>query len=267
MPTLGTFGAAAARGFGLTSGPGLIPIAVTISSNTANYTLNTAKAPGYVAGKSAVTLTINSGVIVSSSSTGSYAFSVDNSWSVGDRVTIVNNGTILGRGGNGGGGNPGSTGFPNPGLPGSAGGPALFVNFPTTINNGSGRIAGGGGGGGGGGASSSPAIAGGSGGGGGIGGSNGGPGGASSSSFPGIPGTAGTLTANGTGGPAVTSSGKFTFSGGKGGDGGSYGSSGNNGNGAGGGDGGSGGAAGGAIVGVSKVTFAATGTINGSQTG
>lgn len=68
---------------------------ITISANTANYVLNTAKVTGYVAGSTDVTLTINSGVVVYSGSTGSYALQVDTSWAAGDTVTIINNGTIL----------------------------------------------------------------------------------------------------------------------------------------------------------------------------
>jgi len=247
MPTLGTFGAAAARGFGLTSGVSLIPINITISANTSNYVLDTSKAAGYVAGKSFVTLTIDNGVIVSSSSTGSYALTVDTSWAAGDRVTIVNNGVILGRGGNGGSGNPGAGGA------GAGGGPALLVQRAISLNNVN-RIAGGGGGGGGGGGfttSKGEQIRG-AGGGGGIGVSSGGTGR--------FPGNAGTLTTAGTGGNIET------LGVGRGGDGGTYGTSGNNGQASPqtGNPGGSGAAAGAAIVGNSDITYINTGTINGS---
>lgn len=270
MPTLGTFGAAAARGFGLTAGPGRIVANITIASNTANYTLDTAKAPGYVAGKTDITLTINSGVFVSSSSTGSYAFTVS-PFTTGDTVRIVNNGTIVGRGGNGGLGGVGNSG-PFPGSPGAGGGPALLVNYPTTITNTSGRIAGGGGGGGGGGIGYD--SAGGGGGGGGIGVSSGGPGGSAVpmpggfSAAPGSPGSGGTLTSAGGGGSGGVSSAKFfSYVGGTGGSGGGYGSSGSPGGAGSLRPGGPGGASGSAIVGVSKVTFSGTGTINGPQTG
>jgi predicted ATP-grasp superfamily ATP-dependent carboligase len=85
-----------------------VTASATISSDTANYTVNTAKATGYVAGGTDFTLTINSGVFVSSGSTGSYAMTVDTSWAAGDTVTIVNNGTIVGRGGDGGNGGSGT---------------------------------------------------------------------------------------------------------------------------------------------------------------
>ena len=54
--------------------------AVTISASTQNYTANTAKVTGYVSGTTDVTFTINSGVVVGSASTGSYAFIVNTSW-------------------------------------------------------------------------------------------------------------------------------------------------------------------------------------------
>lgn len=113
---------------------------ITIAANTQNYTLNTAKVSGYVAGQTDVTLTINSGIIVGSSSTGAAIF-VDTSWAAGDTVSIVNNGYIVGRGGTGG--TSGSTTSA-----GAAGGLALQVLRATSITN-NGTIGGGGGGGGG----------------------------------------------------------------------------------------------------------------------
>ena len=118
---------------------------ITISANTANYVLNTAKVTGYVAGSTDVTLTINSGVVVYSGSTGSYAFQVDSSWAAGDTVTIVNNGTILGRGGNGGNGSNNQIGnylYLNTG-----GGGGSYKTGQATGNGGNGGFGGGGGGG------------------------------------------------------------------------------------------------------------------------
>ena len=118
---------------------------ISISTNTANYTLGTSKVTGYIAGKTDVTLTIDSGVYVYSASTGSYAMTVDTSWTTGDTITIVNNGTIIGRGGDGG---TGGTGGIDNAVAGSPAGPALLVQRAASINNVN-RIAGGGGGGGG----------------------------------------------------------------------------------------------------------------------
>ena len=221
---------------------------ITISANTSNYVLNTSKVTGYVAGKTDVTLTINSGVVVYSGSTGSSAFQVDTSWTSGDTITIVNNGTILGKGGSGGFGaiygyQAGS---------GGSGGTALNVLRATTINNANGRIAGGGGGGGGGnGRAFTPDneifyYYGGGGGGGGIGNGAGG----SAMGDGGEAGTSGTLTSAGTGGGS--GGGSAT----SGANGGSYGSSGGSSS----SGGGSGGAA---VVGNTNITWTAFGTRNG----
>lgn len=225
---------------------------LTISSDTANYTLNTAKVTGYSAGKTDVTLTINSGIFVYSASTGSYAFTVDNSWTTGDTITIVNNGVIQGRGGNGGNASSGA---------GNSGGPALNVQRATSINNGN-RIAGGGGGGGAGAAYYQTYKFGtveervGGGGGGGLGISTGGSRAFDVQGQPSGVGGNGTLTSAGSGGAASQGS---TIAG-AGGSGGSYGSSGSNGL----ASGGSGGAGGAAVVGNSNITWIATGTRNGS---
>lgn len=239
-----------------------VSASATISANTSNYTLNTAKAPGYVAGKTDMVLNINSGVIVSSSSTGTAALIVDTSWNAADTVRINNSGVILGRGGNGGAG-----AYVTPGSTGGSGGLALQVQRALTMNN-LNRISGGGGGGGGGGLAVAVYIdAAGGGGGGGIGVSSGGSGTAGSAN-----GAAGTLTTNGGGGsgasnsyttgePPVT----YVATGGAGGVGGTYGA-----NGAGGNPGspsnrlpGPGGPAGGAITGNGNITYINTGTRNG----
>lgn len=128
----------------------------------------------------------NTGNIISSSA-GSYALTIDGSFPGG--VDFVNNGLIVGRGGDGGVGarvaSASQITFTSvPAGPGSSGGPALIAGVPVRITN-NGTINGGGGGGGGGG-SLTAAISrsynggGGGGGGGGIGGSTGGLGGPSS---------------------------------------------------------------------------------------
>jgi hypothetical protein len=239
----------------LGSGINRVTANITIATNTANYTLDTAKVTtGYDAGKTDAILTVDPGIIVSSGSTGSYALTVDTSWAPGDTVTVVNNGVILGRGGNGGRGGDGQNQPYNIGLPGSAAGPALLVQRAITMNN-LNRIAGGGGGGGGaGGLVSQKSFKGGGGGGGGIGIGSGGSGGAGSGG-PAPSGGPGTLTSAGTGATGTQ--------GVPAGDGGSYGSSG-----ATGGTstyaGGSGGSAGACIVGNSNITYTNTGTRNGS---
>ena len=100
-------------------------------------------------------MTINSGVVVSSANTGSPAFDTGTLPS-GSTIKIVNNGYIVGKGGDGGrGGGVWSGGCcwnqsVDPARSGTAGGNALELRLPVTIDNTSGNIWGGGGGGGGG---------------------------------------------------------------------------------------------------------------------
>lgn len=139
-----------------------------ISASTNNYDLFTCRGPQYVAGKSDITLNICPGVCVGSTSTGTAAFLVPNSFCPGDTICIVNAGCIIGRGGTGGqAGKGGTIGNPSPGptpapvgpqntgaTAGNAGSPAgvaLAVCRPITLVNSGVINAGGGGGGGGGG--------------------------------------------------------------------------------------------------------------------
>lgn len=199
-----------------------VAIPLTISGNTNNYDVYSNRGPTYVPGVSDITVTINPGVVVGSTSTGTYAFLVPSSFSPTDTVTVVNNGTIQGMGGGGGAGGTGNMGGPpgfirssTPGVAGGVGGNAVFVNRPTIITNNGNMWAGGGGGGGGGGATGQTgrtAFQSGGGGGGGGRGQNGGVGGAGGAAtgaypfFPGQqlrPGTAGnngSTSAAGSGG-------------------------------------------------------------------
>ena len=250
---------------------------VTISSSISNANVYTiAKNAGWDANNGLVIVTINSGVTISSASTGSYAMEIPNYFYGG--LKILNNGTIVGCGGNGGAG--GTATAYNSGTGGSAGtsgGPALFTASPVRISN-AGRIAGGGGGAGGGGstggqytsgsgksAKTVSVFSGGGGGGGGLGVSTGGAAGGGQGTA--VAGSAGTVSAAGAGGVGGTSN----YVGGTGGTGGGFGSSG-----ATGGQGtgntfkaaaGGGAAAGSAIVGYSKITWLAQGTINGTTSG
>lgn len=193
-------------------------ISYVFSANTTQTSINVAALGGYVAGKSDITITVNSGIWVYSTSTGSPALTLTGG-SLGDTVTIVNNGYIAGMGGRGGYAN---TTDPNSGaaLPG---GPALSLGFNTTINNtnASAYIGGGGGGG----DANSPGGGGGGAGGGaggngsGAGGAGGSPGSAGSSG-----GASGGLTGGGGGGAGggggsvyIASKGGSTGSGGGGG--------------------------------------------------
>lgn len=246
----------------------------TISSNTTNYNLrNAAIAAGWDGVKKLKgTVTINSGVYVYSTSTGTPAFSTG-SLPAGSDVTVVNNGTILGRGGNGG-----SSPVRGNGSPGSSGGVGFYATSGIKVTN-NGRISGGGGGGGGGGGITNADYGG--GGGGGIG--NGSAGGGTC--YNGCA-TSGTLTTNGAGGGygqyGISCGYDMSYWGyrysGRGGNGGTYGSTGISGNPAydwcsydssiyqytNGANGGAGGGGGAAVVGNGYITWNATGTRNGA---
>lgn len=127
----------------------VVAINLTIASNTNNYDVYTAASsnPAYVAGASQINVTVNPGVTVGSTSTGTYAMQIPSAFNPADQVNLTNNGVIVGRGGNGGKGG-GHNPSPNSGTPGAAGGHGLYINRPVTITN-NGTIAGAGGGGGG----------------------------------------------------------------------------------------------------------------------
>lgn len=231
--------------------------AFTISSNQANANLRTLALNAGWNGTSKVVATINSGVYISASTTGGPALTVDGSWPGG--VQLVNNGTIVGMGGNGGqGGNQGTNDGLNAGI--SSGGGALSVSSAITITN-NGTIAGGGGGGGGGAAfngyiNKSLVTDGGGGGGGGRSSLYNSAGGGSNI---GATGGGGTISAAGAGGYRPPISGYDA--GGSGGGGGGWGASGASGTGSSSYGGAGSGAGGGyAVSGNGNITWAATGT-------
>jgi hypothetical protein len=113
--------------------------AYTITTNQTDLNLRTLALANGWNGTYAAQITIGSGVSINGSvaANSTPALTIDGSWPNG--VTLINNGSILGRGGNGGGA----------GSAGTAGGRALTASVAVSINN-VGTIAGGGGGGGGG---------------------------------------------------------------------------------------------------------------------
>ena len=229
--------------------------AFTIASNTTNANLRTLAVNAGWNQSSKVVATINSGVYVFATSTGTPALTINGSFPGG--VQLNNNGVILGCGGNGG---VGVADIPERGngTAGSSGGLALSVSVGVSINNAN-RIAGGGGGGGGGGrgsvfvAKQGTYYAAGGGGGGGIGNSSGGAGGPGYGAAAGGPGGGGSVTSAGAGGNRGSNPPAY---GGYGGAGGGYGASGAS-------SGTAGGAAGGAVSGNGNITWIATGTRNG----
>lgn len=233
-----------------------VTLSYTFSSNTANASLNLSAISGYISGKSDITVTINSGVYLYATLTSNYGLNLSGG-TTGDTLTIINNGFIIGKGGQGGNYNVST---------GEAGGPALNLGFGLsgcTINNtnASAYIAGGGGGGygtgGGGGAGGGNGgtgyggVAGGTGGGVGASGTNGssanpiGAGGGGGRILPGTGGSAGVGTGGGGGGGAGGGgggyyNGKTSYSGGAGGSGNAVGGGATGGGGGGGGWGASG---------------------------
>lgn len=178
----------AADGYGKSN---RVALSQVFSSNTTNSTITASSLPGYIAGKTDLTITVNSGIYVYSTNTANAGLTITGA-AAGDTVTLVNNGFILGMGGAGG----------NAPSNGNNGGPALNLGYNIRLTNNS-YIAGGGGGG----------AGVGSGGGGGAGGGAGGNGNSGTGGSGGGPGLAGS---NGTGfGPT------FSLGGGAGGGGGS----------------------------------------------
>lgn len=231
-------------------------ISLTISSNTQNYVIDNSVS-GYIAGMTNITLTINGGVTVGSASTGSPALWIKSGFTGGDVINIVNNGIIIGAGGDGGDGANDAQAT----VAGTDGGPAIKAQWTTIITNNNMIYGGGGGGGGGDGDHSydgcdSTGRWGGSGGGG--AGYNAGTG----SVVGAYAGSNGTLLTGGAGGSNYVGGGANTGLGGAGGDAGQPGTAGNGTNDVVGG-GTPGGLAGYYIDGISNVTFAVLGTVGG----
>ena len=225
-------------GFGLTQ---------TISADTSNYNLRTAAlAAGWDGAAPLIAnITIDSGIVVDSTSTSTYAFDVGTTaYPDGSSLALTSLGYIVGMGGAG----ASITGY------GFPGGPALRIiaSLPATINNASGTI---GGGGGGGGASGSR---------GGGGGRSGRTNSAGGSGMYGS-GGAGTFTSGGKGGSTGGGAGGTTgpgadASGNGGGGGGGWGASGGSASSY------SGGGGGAAVVGNDYITWTNTGLRYGSIT-
>ena len=131
----------------------IVTLNLTIASDTKNYNLypQVSSNPSYVAGATAINVTVNPGRRVGSTSRTGYAFQIPSQFNPGDQITLINKGTIVGRAGNGGnGGNFNVAQIPagRPGGSGQPGGHGLRIQRPVTIQN-QGVIAGAGGGGGG----------------------------------------------------------------------------------------------------------------------
>lgn len=229
------------------------PTVVTIASSTNNLNLwSYLLANGFAtAGTPGIwVVTIASGVVIGSSSTSTPAFDTG-VFPAGSTLQIINNGTIVGSGGNGAGSLTALCGTGTP-VAGD-GGPALRAQLALTITNNN-AIWGGGGGGGIGGSNNAVAW---SGGGGGGAGSAPGAGGTIGAPIPGPrSGSAGTISAGGAGGTFAP----LGQAGGAGGGPGVAGSAGGSGPGC---AGRPGGAAGSAVLGNSFITWSAVGDRRG----
>ena len=113
----------------------------TINSNQQELNLRVWALNNGWNGSTPAVITVGSGVYIWSDNTGAAAMSIDGSWPGG--VTLINNGFIIGRGGNGGSFSSGTDPSPQNG---ASGGTALLLGVNVTITNNS-YIAGGGGGG------------------------------------------------------------------------------------------------------------------------
>lgn len=238
-------------------------INIVISSNSTDVEVRNLVGSNYVAGKSDITVTVNSGVWCFPTYTG-YGMLIRN-FTAGDTVTLINNGLIVGNGGGGGGSAANNAG---------GGSHALYVNG-ITVNVYNNYVIYGGGGGGGEGQGvytsvarfSSNYVS--SGGGGGGQGYYGGGGGSAytgtGNSYYGSNGAAGSINGPGGGGAGRTARVGYSGSGGAGGGWGAAGAGGGGGSGTSGWYGPyGGGAAGYYLIGSNYVNWMATGYLAGN---
>ena len=111
---------------------GVVEIALTISSDTHNYNIWDNRGSDYEAGNSIITLTINSGIYVGSTSTGAYSLTIPSNFDASDEIIIINNGFIVGMGGAGGTGANGTGSNSNGFAGGSVKISILFDNKSST---------------------------------------------------------------------------------------------------------------------------------------
>lgn len=242
------------------------PFNLIISSNQTNANLRSLAIAAGWDQNSKLIATINSGIYISSNSTGTPALTIYGSFPGG--VDLTNNGFIIGMGGAGGTSQTANMSTA-PAAAGS-GGPALSVSSPVRFTN-TGTIAGGGGGGGGGasrfGTTTFIVASGGGGGGGRSGQANSAGGTAAIGSYQGANGNPGTVSGAGAGGSGGSSGSVWGGNGGNGGDWATAGAAGAASGGVqSGGVAGSAGAAGAAVSGNSNITWLATGTRLGAIT-
>jgi hypothetical protein len=123
---------------------GRVAAAFIYTTHQLNGAIILSNMAGYVAGKTDVTITINAGVYMYSDSAAPALNIIGGV--TGDTVTLINNGFIMGKGGNGQYWSNPTNGVEIPSTPGYT---ALQIAYATTINTLNGYIGGGGGAGGG----------------------------------------------------------------------------------------------------------------------
>lgn len=114
--------------YGKSAAGGRKVLSYTFTTSTVNAALNIATIATYTAGTSDVTVTVNTGIYLWSNSTATAGLTLTGG-TTGDTLTLVNNGFIIGRGGNGVDGGHGAANV------GIAGGTALSIAYAITINN------------------------------------------------------------------------------------------------------------------------------------
>jgi hypothetical protein len=139
MPLLSRLAASSAKGYGLGN---LRTINLTISSSIAN--INLYALAGNPSSAVILNVIINSGVSVYSTSATNPSLTTGN-LSSGSKIYLINNGNIIGAGGQGGSVSTNAV-EGNSGYIGQVGGTAILTTVPTIITN-NGVVAGGGGGG------------------------------------------------------------------------------------------------------------------------
>jgi hypothetical protein len=118
---------------------------VAYLTSTTQQSVNISALPNYIPGRTDAIITVNSGVYLYSTSNATPALTITGA-AVGDKVSLINNGFIIGQGGRGADSPVSSIGGTR--IAATAGGPALSIFTDLIITN-NGFIAGGGGGGGG----------------------------------------------------------------------------------------------------------------------
>jgi hypothetical protein len=111
--------------FGFMRGVSRATLSQTYSSNASNVSLDVSTLSGYISGKSDITITVNSGIYIWSSSNGTPALTITGT-NTGDTVKLINNGYIMG-----GAAQSLSSGQPVPGV----GGAAISISSSITIDN------------------------------------------------------------------------------------------------------------------------------------